>query len=156
MGKTREFLDDRVCVVTGATAGIGREVARELALLRATVVLACRDEARGQEALRDITEDTCNNRVELMTLDLASQASIRSFAGQLQEKHPRVHVLINNAAVWMDERKESADGVEVTWATNVLGPFLLTNLLLDRLKNSAPARVINVASKVARDRKSVV
>lgn len=150
MGKTREFLDDRVCVVTGATAGIGREVARELALLRATVVLACRDEARGQEALHDITEDTCNNRVELMTLDLASQASIRSFAGQLQEKYPRVHVLINNAAVWMDERKESPDGVEVTWATNVLGPFLLTNLLLDRLKTSAPARVINVASKVAR------
>ncbi len=150
MGKTREFLDGRVCVVTGATAGIGREVARELALMRATVVLGCRDEARGQEALRDIIEDSCNNQVSMLPLDLARRASIRAFAAELQERFGQVHVLINNAAVWMDRRQESPDGVEMTWATNVLGPFLLTNLLVGRLKESAPARVINVASKVAR------
>lgn len=149
MGAKKEFLDDRVCVVTGANAGLGREIARELALLRATVILACRDESRGQEALRDITEDTCNPRVSLMKLDLSKQASIRAFAAQLREQHPQVHVLINNAAVWMDSRQESEDGVEMTWATNVLGPFLLTNLMFDHLKASAPARVINVASKVA-------
>ncbi|MCS6899341.1 MAG: SDR family oxidoreductase [Myxococcales bacterium] len=150
MGRTREFLDDQVCVVTGATTGIGREVARELALMRATVVLGCRDATRGQEALRDIVEDSCNDRVMLLPLDLASQASIRTFAAKLQEKFRQVHVLINNAAVWMAERLESPDGVELTWATNVLGPFLLTNLLIEKLKESAPARVINVASTLAR------
>jgi len=150
MARSREFLEGRVCVVTGASAGIGREIARSLALMRATVVLACRSEERGREALRELTEDTCSDRIELLLVDLSSQASVRQFAATLLEKHPQVHVLINNAGVWMDRREESADGVEMTWATNVLGVFTLTNLLLDPMKSSAPARVINVASKVAR------
>lgn len=149
MARTREFLDDRVCVVTGANTGIGLEIARGLALMRARVVLACRSEARGQEALRDIIEDTCNDRVSLLTVDLSSQRSIRAFADRLATEHPQVHVLVNNAAVWMDERKETDEGVEMTWATNVLGPFLLTNQLLGALKGGAPARVVNVASKMA-------
>lgn len=149
MGKTREFLDGRVAVVTGVNTGLGLEIARGLALMRATVVLACRSAERGEAARRELVEDSCNDRIESMQVDLGSQASVRAFAGELAGRHPQVHVLVNNAAVWPDRRVEGPDGIEQAWATNVLGPFLLTNLLLDALRAGRPARVVNVASGLA-------
>jgi NAD(P)-dependent dehydrogenase (short-subunit alcohol dehydrogenase family) len=142
-------LAGRVCVVTGASSGIGAEVARNLARRGATVVLACRNEMRGVIARDAIVLETGNSNVTAMPVDLASQGAIRQFARRLLEAHPRIHVLVNNAAVCLTERRDSAEGIELTWATNVLGYHLLTSFLLDRLMASAPARVVNVASTYA-------
>ena len=144
-----EDLSGRVCVVTGANSGIGKETARALARQRATVVMACRDEERGEAARGEIVEDTGNRQVELMVVDLASQASTRGFAAALQDRHAQVHVLVNNAGIWSNRRQEGPDGIERTWATNVLGYFLPTLLLLDAVKRAAPSRIVNVASQLA-------
>jgi NAD(P)-dependent dehydrogenase (short-subunit alcohol dehydrogenase family) len=141
----------RTCLVTGANSGIGKETARGLARLGHRVVLACRDPERGEAARRDIAETTGNSAVELMIVDLARPGSIRDFARTFLDSHRELHVLVNNAGIWATRRRESLDGLEQTWATNVLGYFLLTELLLDRLRESAPARIVNVASQLARD-----
>jgi len=142
-------LAGRVCIVTGASSGIGREVARNLGRLGATVVLACRNEMRGVITRDAIALDTGNPHVTVMPVDLSSQASVRAFARRLLDVHPRLHVLVNNAAVCLAERRLSAEGIEVTWATNVLGYHLLSRLLLDRLVASAPSRIVNLASTYA-------
>ena len=142
-------LGTRTCVVTGANAGIGKEVARSLARMGARVVLACRSEKRGSAALEEIAQSTGSRSLELLLLDLSSQASIRAFADELCKRHERLHVLVNNAAIWPDTRELSADGIEMTWATNVLGPFLLTKLLLENLRRAGKARIVNVASDFA-------
>lgn len=136
--------------MTGANSGIGKEVARELARLGASVVMACRSAERGQAARHEISSATGNPRVELMVVDLSSQRSTRDFARAFLERHPQLHVLVNNAGIWSQRRRDSADGVELTWATNVLGYFLLTGLLHDTLVRSQPSRVVNVASELAR------
>jgi len=141
----------RTCLVTGANSGIGRETARGLARHGHRVVLACRDPQRGEAARRDIAATTGNPAVELMIVDLARPGSIRDFARAFLESHRELHVLVNNAGIWATRRRESPDGIEQTWATNVLAYFLLTELLLDRLRESAPARIVNVASQLARD-----
>jgi NAD(P)-dependent dehydrogenase (short-subunit alcohol dehydrogenase family) len=141
----------RTCLVTGANSGIGKETARGLARLGHRVVLACRDPERGEAARRDIAKTTGNSSVELMIVDLARQGSIRDLARAFLDSHRELHVLVNNAGIWANRRRESPDGLEQTWATNVLGYFLLTELLLDRLRESAPARIVNVASQLARD-----
>jgi NAD(P)-dependent dehydrogenase (short-subunit alcohol dehydrogenase family) len=141
----------RTCLVTGANSGIGKETARGLARLGHRVVLACRDPERGEAARRDIAETTGNSAVEVMIVDLARPGSIRDFARTFLDSHRELHVLVNNAGIWATRRRESPDGLEQTWATNVLGYFLLTELLLDRLRESAPARIVNVASQLARD-----
>jgi NAD(P)-dependent dehydrogenase (short-subunit alcohol dehydrogenase family) len=146
-----EDLSGRVCVVTGANSGIGKETARGLARQGATVVMACRSAERGEAARREIAEDTGNPRVELMVVDLASQAGVRGFASALLDRHPKIHVLVNNAGIWLNRRQEGPDGIELTWATNVLGYFLLTELLLDAVKRAAPSRIVNVASELAGD-----
>lgn len=138
-----------LCLVTGANTGIGFEVARGLAMAGARVVLACRDRAKGQAALHAIAAESGNTSLELLVVDLASQCSIRAAARDFLEKHPVLDVLVNNAGVGLPERQESPDGVELTFATNVLGYFLLTNLLLDALRLAPSARIINVASKLA-------
>lgn len=150
MPKTREFLDGRVFVVTGASTGIGLEIARGLALMRARVVLGCRSAERGEAARRELVDDSCNDQIEMIEVDLASQASVRAFAAEVLGRHAQVHGLINNAAVVPATRQESPDGIELTWATNVLGPFLLTSLMRERMEASRPARVVNVASSEAR------
>ena len=99
----------------------------------------------------DVAATTGNPAVELMIVDLSRQASIRDFARAFLDSHPELHVLVNNAGIWANRRRESPEGIEQTWATNVLGYFLLTELLLDRLRESAPARIVNVASQLARD-----
>jgi NAD(P)-dependent dehydrogenase (short-subunit alcohol dehydrogenase family) len=139
-------LVDRRCVVTGASSGIGKEIARNLAYFGATVVLACRDRERGGAALEEIVADSGNDRLSLVIVDLATQSSIRTGARQILAGGAPVHVLVNNAAVLAATRRTTEDGHELTWATNVLGYYLLTNLLLSRLVASAPARVVNVAS----------
>jgi NAD(P)-dependent dehydrogenase (short-subunit alcohol dehydrogenase family) len=144
-------LSDRVCVVTGASAGIGEQVALGLARLRARVVLACRNPEKGAAVRDAIAAETGNPDLELLQVDLASQASIRSFARELLACHPRIHVLVNNAGIWMQTRRQGPDGIELTWATNVLGYHLVTCLLLPALEAAAPARVVNVASLMARD-----
>ncbi len=144
-------LAGKTVLVTGATSGIGKEAARGLARLGARLVLPCRDLGRGRAARDEIAAATGNEGIEVAEADLSSQASIRAFAARFLDAHERLHVLVNNAGVWLQERAETADGIERTFATNVLGYHLLTRLLLDRLKASAPARIINVASKLAGD-----
>lgn len=136
----------KLCLVTGANAGIGKETALGLAKLGATVVMLCRDRDRGQAAQREIKHKSGNDKVELMICDLGSQDSIRQFATEFKQQHDRLDVLVNNAGVLMRERSLTEGGTESTFATNHLGYFLLTNLLLDLLKTSAPARIVNVAS----------
>lgn len=136
----------KVCLVTGANAGIGKETALGLARLSATVVMICRDRDRGEAAQREIKQRSGNDRVELMTCDLGSQDSIRAFASEFKQRHNRLDVLVNNAGVLMRERSLNEDGIESTFAINHLGYFLLTNLLLDLLKTNAPSRIVSVAS----------
>ena len=136
----------KVCVVTGANTGIGLETARGLAEMNASVVLACRDPERGQAAVADIKSRSKHSKVESMLLDLASQASIRGFAAALQKKFDRLDVLVNNAATVPSRRELTTDGLEMQFGVNHIGPFLLTELLLDLLKSGAPSRIVNVAS----------
>ena len=136
----------KICIVTGANTGIGKETALGLAKLGATVVMVCRDHERGEAALREIKQKSRNDRVELMFCDFSSQNSIRQFASDFKQRHDRLDVLVNNAGVVLRERSMTEDGFESTFAINHLGYFLLTNLLLDVLKKSAPSRIVNVAS----------
>jgi NAD(P)-dependent dehydrogenase (short-subunit alcohol dehydrogenase family) len=140
-------MKDRVCVITGGNGGIGRATALELARRGATVVLICRSRERGEAAQRAIQTETKNDAVELVIADLASLADVRRAAAEIVARHPKVHVLINNAAVFLPKREVTADGFEKTFATNYLSHFLLTHLLLGALKAGAPSRVINVATK---------
>jgi NAD(P)-dependent dehydrogenase (short-subunit alcohol dehydrogenase family) len=136
----------KTVMITGATAGIGRVTARELARMGANLVLVCRNRARGEETVREIRAAAGNEEVELMIADLASRAEIRRLAeGFLATRRP-LHVLVNNAGIFNLRRETTADGIEAVFAVNHLAYFLLTSLLLDRLRESAPARIVNVAS----------
>ena len=137
-------LSGRVAVVTGANSGIGKATSRALAERGAEVFLLCRNEERGRAALRELREETGSRRLRLVTVDVAEPESIRSAVKAIVAA--RVHVLVNNAAVLPAERYETSRGVELTFATNVLGPFLLTRLLEPRLRASGAARVVNVSS----------
>ncbi len=139
-------LAGKTCVVTGATSGIGEAAARELARLGAHVVVAGRDPVRCQTAVDAIRAATGSAAVESVVADLASVAEVRRLASELKDRYPRIDVLANNAGAYFAKREVTADGFERTWALNVLAPFLLTNLLRDRLEASAPARVINTSS----------
>ena len=136
-------------LVTGANAGIGFEIGKGLARAGSRVVLACRDRIKGEAARSAIAKETNNPGVELLVVDLASQRSIRAAAREFGERHPALEVLVNNAGVGLKSRQEGPDGIELTFATNVLGYHLLTMLLLDPLRRAAAARVVNVASKYA-------
>ena len=134
------------CLVTGATSGIGKETALRLALLGATVVIVARDAARGAAAGAEITGRVPLARVEVMAADLSSLAQVRRLAGDVLGRHGRLDVLVNNAGVISPHCELTADGLETTFATNHLGPFLLTALLCGLLERSAPARVVTVSS----------
>src|SRR6266576_2877007 len=141
-------MQGKICMVTGANSGIGKATALALAQMGATVVMVCRDRARGEEAKSEITTKSRNNAVDLLQADLSSQQSIRQLVENFQHHYTHLHVLINNAGAGaaFTGRRETVDGLEMTFAVNYLAPFLLTNLLLDVLKASAPARIVNVSS----------
>jgi NAD(P)-dependent dehydrogenase (short-subunit alcohol dehydrogenase family) len=136
----------KVCIVTGANTGIGKETALGLAKLGANVVMVCRDRDRGEAAQLEIKQKSGNQQVDLMLCDLSSQNSIRHFAETVIRQRARVDVLINNAGIVLRQRSMTEDGLESTFAINHLGYFLVSNLLLDLLKKSAPSRIVNVAS----------
>ena len=140
-------LSARTCMVTGASRGIGKATAAALAGMGAHVVLVCRDRERGEAAQGEIRARSGSETVELMTADLSSQRQIRQLAADFRSKHDRLHVLVNNAGAYNTERLLSEDGHELTFAVNHLAHFLLTNLLLDLLKTSAPSRIVNVSSR---------
>ena len=139
-------------VITGPTSGVGRETALQLAELSAEVILACRDLQKGGQLSGEI-ESRTGQKAVVMMIDTSSQESIREFAEEFREEYDRLDVLINNAAVSRGKlpRIRSVDGIELTFATNVLGYFLLTQEVLDLIKKSAPSRIINVASSFASD-----
>ncbi|TRY95107.1 hypothetical protein DNTS_003835 [Danionella cerebrum] len=139
-------LKGKTAIVTGANTGIGKFIALDFARRGARVILACRSESRGSEALEEITEATGNQNVHLRLLDTSSLASVREFAARILEEEKGVHILVNNAGASGLPRKITDDGLEITFATNHIGPFLLTHLLLDLLKKSAPARIVNISS----------
>jgi NAD(P)-dependent dehydrogenase (short-subunit alcohol dehydrogenase family) len=137
----------KVCLVTGATSGIGAVTARELAHRGATVVLVGRDPARCSAAVADIRARTGNQDVQSLLADLSSQKQVRQLAQQFREGYARLDVLVNNAGgIWM-KRQETVDGLEMTFAVNHLAYFQLTLSLVDLLTASAPARIVNVSSR---------
>jgi len=144
----------RTVLITGATDGIGKQTALELARLGARVLVHGRNLARGEAVLNEVRRKTGNDQLELFIADLASLRQVRELAEAIRKAHDRLHVLINNAGVFMNKRKLTEDGLETTFAVNYLAPFLLTHLLLETLKRSAPARIINISS-VAHQRSHV-
>jgi NAD(P)-dependent dehydrogenase (short-subunit alcohol dehydrogenase family) len=136
----------KVCLVTGSNTGIGKETALGLAKLGAHVVMVCRDPRRGEAAQSEIKQQTAGSRVDLMICDFSSQNSIRQFANAFMERYPRLDVLVNNAGVVLRQRSMTEDGLESTFAINHLGYFLVTMLLLDVLRITAPSRIVNVSS----------
>jgi len=140
-------MDGKVCIVTGANSGIGKETARGLLRRGATVVMFCRSEARAEAARAEITRGVdAPERASVVRCDLQSYASVRQAAASFLADHDRLDVLVNNAGLYIPTHQTTEDGHEATIQTNHLGHFLLTDLLLDALKRSAPARVVNVSS----------
>ncbi|XP_049952521.1 retinol dehydrogenase 13-like [Schistocerca serialis cubense] len=142
--KTRA--DGKVVIITGANTGIGKETARELALRGATVVMACRDIQKCEKSRHEIVLESKNKYVYCRTCDLASLASIRKFCERFKNEHKRLDILINNAGVMRCPLSRTKDGIETQLGVNHMGHFLLTNLLLDIIKASAPSRIINISS----------
>ncbi|HEY3364846.1 MAG TPA: SDR family oxidoreductase [Symbiobacteriaceae bacterium] len=141
-------MEGKLCLITGSTSGIGRETALALARLGAHVVLVARDQQKGEATVADIKAQTGNSHVDLLLADLSVQASVRQLADEFISRYGKLDVLVNNAGALLGKRRVSKDGLEYTFALNHLNYFLLTNLLLDRLK--ASARIINVASEASR------
>ncbi len=139
-------LRDRVALVTGANTGIGLVTARELAREGARVFVACRSLAKAQAAVQQIEQATGSNLVEALALDLGDFASIRRCASEFLARDLPLHLLVNNAGL-AGQRGMTASGFELAFGVNHLGHFLLTNLLLDRMRTSAPARIVTVASR---------
>ncbi|MBK8989347.1 MAG: SDR family oxidoreductase [Chloroflexi bacterium] len=137
---------DKICMVTGANAGIGRVVALALARQGAQVVMVCRSRERGEAAQAEIRQASGSDAVDLILADLSVQADVRRAAAEFQGRYGRLHILVNNAGAFFNQRLESADGLEMTFALNHLGYFLLTNLLLEQIRAAAPARIIVVSS----------
>ncbi len=143
-------MTQKICVITGANSGIGKAAAIQIAQKGCRVVMACRNQERGEAALQDIRQKAGTEDVELMIVDMSLQASIRAFAGAYLTKYRVLDVLIHNAAVFDIRQKEIAftdEGIEKIWATNHIGPVLLTDLLLDALKQSEQGRIVTISSK---------
>lgn len=141
-----EFREGRVAVVTGATSGLGRIVAEQLASLGARVVLVGRNPKKLETAIKEIAESTGSQALETEVADLSLRAEVRDLACRLLERREAIHMLVNNAAVLPLERELTPEGLETAFATDLLSPFLLTELLMPKLRDSAPARIINVLS----------
>ncbi len=136
-------------VITGATDGIGREIARGLVREGITVVVGARNAARGEALRTELRRERQDAEIELLPLDVADLASVRTFAAAVAARHPTIQLLINNAGAWFNERRDTAEGHELTLATNLLGPYLLTHLLLPQLHAGKPSRIVNIVSDAA-------
>lgn len=150
MEQVNSGMGGKVVLITGGTSGIGKAAATALAGMGATVVITGRNEERGKRALQEIREESGNDGVELILADLTVQDEVRRLAEELRERHNQLEVLVNNAGLVLSERTETPDGIETQLAINHLAPFLLTNLLLDLLKESAPSRIVTVSSDAHR------
>ncbi len=150
MENVNSGMGGKVVLITGGTSGIGKAAAAALAGMGATVVITGRNEERGKRALQEIREESGNDGVELILADLTVQDEVRRLAEELRERHNQLEVLVNNAGLVLSERTETPDGIETQLAINHLAPFLLTNLLLDLLKESAPSRIVTVSSDAHR------
>lgn len=150
-GKFNLAMKDKICLVTGASAGIGKVVARELAQQGARVVLLCRNKSKAERAIREIQTKTGARTLDVLYADLSSQKQIREAARKFIDKYPRLDVLVNNAGVFVRRREITLENYEVTFAVNHLAYFLLTNLLMEPLKAAEQARVVNVASEAHRN-----
>jgi NAD(P)-dependent dehydrogenase (short-subunit alcohol dehydrogenase family) len=143
-------MNGKVVLITGGTSGIGKASAVALASMGAEVVVIGRNEERGERAAEEIRRESGNEKVSLMLADLSVQADVRRLAEEFQERHGRLDVLVNNAGLVQSQRTETPDGIETQLAINHLAPFLLTNLLLDLLRASAPSRIVTVSSDAHR------
>jgi len=143
-------MEGKVVLITGGTSGIGRAAATALAAMGAEVVVSGRSRERGESAVEEIRDTSGNEKVSLMLADLAVQAEVRGLAEEFRDRYDRLDVLVNNAGIIQSKRTETPDGIELTLAVNHLAPFLLTNLLLDLLKESAPSRIVTVSSEARR------
>lgn len=143
-------LTDRVVIVTGANCGLGYEDTKALTSKGATIIMACRDINKAEEALAQIQQETPNAKADIMQIDLADLASIRRFAGQFMSEYDRLDILINNAGLMIPPFMKTADGFEIQFGTNHLGHFALTGLLLDRIINTPKARIVTVSSSAHR------
>ncbi len=143
-------IDGKVCLVTGGNSGIGKFTALGLARLGGNVVIACRNEIEGNRALSEIKSRTGNQNADLILADLSSMKSVRQFAKEFKQRYSGLHLLVNNAGEIVAKRQVTVDGFERTLASNHLGHFLLTNLLLDLVRDSAPSRIVNVSSEAHR------
>ncbi len=144
---TSKSMQGKICLVTGATSGMGKETALGLARMGATVVLVARNKIKGEEVRQQIKRQSGNEDIDLLLADLSSQQKIRQLAKEFKAKYQRLHVLVNNAGAVFTKRHTTVDGLEMTFALDHLAYFLLTSLLLDTLKASIPARIINVSSE---------
>jgi NAD(P)-dependent dehydrogenase (short-subunit alcohol dehydrogenase family) len=147
MANSDKSMHGKVCIVTGAASGIGAITAQALAQQGAAVILVDRDSEKGAVTVSQIKQQTGNPAVEFMRADLSAQQEIRQLVQQFRNRYQRLDVLVNNAGAIFPRRQETVDGIEMTFALNYLAYFLLTNLLLDTIKGSAPARIINVSSR---------
>jgi NAD(P)-dependent dehydrogenase (short-subunit alcohol dehydrogenase family) len=143
-------LNGKIALVTGGTSGIGKATAEALARMGATVVIVGRNPQRTAEVVQELRTSSGNQRVESLLADLSSQQSIHRLAEEFKQNYAQLHILINNAGATYPERQLSVDGIELTFALNHMAYFTLTNLLLDTLKASAPARIVNVSSGLYR------
>jgi NAD(P)-dependent dehydrogenase (short-subunit alcohol dehydrogenase family) len=139
-------MKSKICIVTGANSGVGKETTKQLAELDAHVIMVVRNKEKGQKALDEIKAETGQTSLDLMICDFASQKSIRDFAKKFREKYNRLDILVNNHGVMPSKKILTEDGIESAFAINHLGYFMLTNLLLDVIKTSSPARILNVCS----------
>ena len=148
--KNTDSLQGSVFIVTGGNSGIGKETVKELAQRKATVIVACRNLQNARDAISEIRSRVSTGELVPMQLNLASFLSIREFVAEVMRNFSQIHVLINNAGVYvpLKERASTEDGYEIHFGVNHLGHFLLTNLLLDRLKQNAPSRIVIVTSKL--------
>lgn len=149
----KESMTGNICLITGATSGIGKATAFALAGKGAVTIIVSRDEEKCRNTQDQIIRETGNQKVDYFVADLSSQDQIRHLADECREKYQRLDVLVNNAGAFFWGRRESVDGIEMSFALNHLNYFLLTNELLDILKESAPARIINVSSGAHRGQK---
>lgn len=141
-------MNSKICMVTGATSGIGKMIAKMLAQQGARVIVVGRNAEKSAATVNQIKQQTGNPAVQFMLADLSSQKEIHQLVHQFQSRHQHLHVLVNDAAALFLARQQSVDGIEMTFALNHLAYFLLTNLLLDTLKASAPARIVNISARL--------